>query len=55
MEIDPVAKMVETLRLKNNEFAQVCRKLANEIQIIQLKVLSIGGKTEPMLMDRSHG
>jgi hypothetical protein len=32
-----MGKMVETLRIKNNDFAIVCRKMTNEIQNIAIK------------------
>ena len=46
--IDPVNNMVETLRIKNNEFANVCRKMAGEIQTLSERV-----NEEPSMQRRS--
>ena len=44
--------MVETLRIKNNDFAVVCRKLADEIQVVSIKAVNTEVKVQPLLEER---
>ena len=47
-----MGKMVETLRIKNNDFAVVCRKLADEIQCVSIKAVNTEVKVQPLLEER---